>query len=112
MSFLNKLVITGVFLGCAGFGVAAHAITAEEQAEIASQCRQEASLYGIAEEQSGEYVDGCIQAMGGMPEMVSGDADVEEITTGETDAEDVNVEEIDVAPEESGYADGAGDEVP
>jgi hypothetical protein len=102
MSFLNKLMITGIALGCAGFGAGVLAITAEEQADIASQCRQEAELYGIAEEQLAEYIDGCIQAMGGMPAAASGDAVDEELTA----------EQMSVDPEASGYAGDEGDDAP
>ncbi|MGD2056224.1 MAG: hypothetical protein PVJ15_05405 [Gammaproteobacteria bacterium] len=112
MSFLNKLVVTGIALGCAAFGAGVAAITAQEQADLASQCRQEAELYAIAEEQLAEYIDGCIQAMGGMPAAASGDAADEEMTTEETDAEELTEEEVDVNPEESDYAGDEGEDAP
>jgi hypothetical protein len=44
------------------------ATRAQEYASIQSQCRQEARDYGIEPEQLEEYVSGCVQAYGGVPD--------------------------------------------
>jgi hypothetical protein len=45
----------------------ATALDAQDYANIQSECRHEAQDYGIAPEQIEEYVNGCVQASGGMP---------------------------------------------
>jgi len=44
------------------------ALESQEYANIQSQCQREAQDYGVAPEQTQEYVSGCVQAYGGIPE--------------------------------------------
>ena len=56
-------------LALAGLLQIAPAADAQESASIQSQCRREAQDYGIEPEQIEEYVNGCVLANGGVPEM-------------------------------------------
>lgn len=78
MSSLNKLVITGMALGCMGMGTRCLAITQAEQAEILAHCQQEAEDYAIPQEQLADYIDGCVLASGGYPADRYADEPVEQ----------------------------------
>ena len=62
------IATTLVLAGMSAVPPAATAIEAQEYANIQSQCRREAQDYGVAPEQTEEYVSGCVQAYGGVPE--------------------------------------------
>jgi hypothetical protein len=66
--FLVKMSGLASALALAGLSAVAPASDAQESAGIQSQCRREAQDYGIAPEQLEEYVLGCVQAYGGVPE--------------------------------------------
>jgi hypothetical protein len=59
---IAALALTGVF-------AVAPAAYAQEGASIRSQCQREAQDYGIEPEQFNDYVTGCVQAYGGVPEV-------------------------------------------
>jgi len=62
------------------------ALEAQEYANIQSQCQREAQDYGVAPEQIEEYVSGCVQAYGGMPEAAPEPEAVPESETSPVDA--------------------------
>ena len=41
------------------------------RADPAVECREEAKLYGVPQEQFAEYVDGCVLSRGGYPDIAA-----------------------------------------
>lgn len=67
MSVSNGVVVIGLSVF---FVVAGALATAGSQEEIRANCKQEAVDYDIQPEQVAEYIDGCIQSMGGTGDVV------------------------------------------
>ena len=67
MSDPVRMIPVCLLLAIVGDTSTSWAITPEDQASIASQCRQDAETYDIPPEQMADYVDGCILSMGGYP---------------------------------------------
>jgi len=67
MSYIIRMSGLAATLALTGLLVVAPVIPAQESASIQSQCQREAQDYGIEPEQIEEYVNGCVQAYGGMP---------------------------------------------
>ena len=65
MSDSVRMIQVCLFLAIMGIASTSSAITPEDQASIASQCRQDAETYDIPQEQMTDYIDGCILSMGG-----------------------------------------------
>ena len=67
----NKLYGIATMLALTGMSAVlpvAMAFEAPEYANVQSQCQREAQDYGVAPEQTEDYVSGCVQAYGGIPE--------------------------------------------
>jgi len=62
---MSRLVVAPVLIGLV---TAVPPGAAQEYASIQSQCQREAQDYGVEPEQMAEYVSGCVQAYGGIPE--------------------------------------------
>jgi hypothetical protein len=92
MMFVVKMCRLGMVPVLVGLVTAASPGEAQEYASIQSQCQREAQEYGVEPEHMAEYVSGCVQAYGGMPEAApqveTRPADAEPATsdTGEQDA--------------------------
>jgi hypothetical protein len=65
MAKISRLAVAPVLIGLVS---AAPPVAAQEYASIQSQCQREAQDYGVEPEHLAEYVSGCVQAYGGMPE--------------------------------------------
>jgi hypothetical protein len=80
------IVATLALAGMLAVMPVASAIESQDSASIQSQCRREAQDYGVAPEQTEEYVSGCVQAYGGIPEAAPEPEAVPESETSPVDA--------------------------
>jgi hypothetical protein len=81
----------------------ATALDAQEYNDIHSQCRREAQDYGVAPEQTEEYVNGCVMAYGGMP-VAAPEAEVPPVDAGADRPTDDDQDTYDSGEQDAGAA--------
>jgi hypothetical protein len=109
MSAGNTAGVLGVLAlaGMAAFPPVAPALEAQEYAGIESQCRREAHDYGVAPEQTEDYVTGCILANGGTPVALpqedghAGADAVDDPGAGDLDMGEQDLDEQDVGEQDT-----------